>query len=124
MKHLSSHVLRFSFVALFVWFGVMQLIQPGDWIGYLPTWTDHIPVPGEMIVMLNGWFEVVAAAMLAAGVFPRAIAGFLAVHLFGIAVTAGGATGVRDLALGMMGVAIMFLPQESLSGLFKKAPTA
>lgn len=110
---LSSRViLRWSFAALFFWFGSQQLLQPADWIGFLPEFTGYFPIPAEMLVQLNGWLEVVCAFMLLIGVYTRWVAGFLALHLFGIALTAGGAIGVRDAVLGMMGVALAMSPAD------------
>ena len=63
-------------------------------------------MPAEMFVRLNGWFEVVAALALVIGVYVRPVAVLLALHLFGIAITAGGAIGVRDAVLAMVGIAL------------------
>ncbi len=98
----SAQVVRVSAVLLFLWFGFQQLVSPGDWVGFLPTWTGYFPVPGEMLVQLNGLMEVVLAALLALGAYTRVSAGLLGVHLFFIALSAGGAIGVRDAVLAFM----------------------
>jgi len=67
----------------------------------LPEWFGYIPIPGEIIVRLNGFVEVLLAIMLILGVYVRIIAAFLALHLFMIAASIGGATGVRDLVLAI-----------------------
>lgn len=104
---LSSRVLlRWSWSLLFLWFGTQQLLHPGDWIGFLPEWTGYFPVPAEMLIQLNGWSEVVLAVALALGCFTRIVSAVLALHLLGIAVTVQGATGVRDAALGMVGISL------------------
>lgn len=102
----SRIVLRWSWVALFFWFGSQQLINPSDWVGFLPEFTGYLPIPGEMLVQLNGLFEIVLAIALLLGVYTRVSATLLALHLLGIAVVAGGAIGVRDAALAMVGFAI------------------
>ncbi len=102
----SRVLLRWSWAALFAWFGAQQLLVPGDWIGFLPEWTGYLPIPGEMLIQLNGWLELCLALALALGCFTRAVATVLALHLFGIAFTAGGAIGVRDAALGVVGVVL------------------
>ncbi len=94
-------MLRLALVALYGWFGVMQLQDPSVWVGFLPEATGYLPIPGEMLVRLNGWFEVVAAATLLLGVYTRAVAFVLGAHLAGIAITAGGAIGVRDATLAI-----------------------
>lgn len=83
------------------WSAIQQIVDPGIWVGYLPTWTGYLPIPGEMFVMLNGWSELVLAALLAAGCFTRVISIVLGLHLPGIAWTAGGAVGVRDATLAV-----------------------
>jgi len=101
MERYAGLLLRLSFVALFVWFGVTQLVNPGMWVAYLPQFLGYLPIPGEMIVLMNGWFEIVAAFLLLTGVGVRWIAFILGVHLMGIAITAGGAVGVRDASISL-----------------------
>ena len=99
---------RWSLVGLFLWFGIQQLINPSSWISFLPVWTGYLPIPGEMLIRLNGWLEVCLAVALFFGCYTRFVSMVLGLHLFGIAVSAGGAIGVRDgvLALGTISVAL------------------
>lgn len=106
MNPFSLLALRITYVLLFSWFGSQQLLFPSDWVGFLPEWLGYLPIPGEMLVQLNGLVEVLGALLLGIGVYVRWIAGFLALHLFGIAMSAGGAIGVRDAGLAMIGVAL------------------
>ncbi len=106
MTSASRILLRWSWAALFIWFGTQQLLNPSDWVGFLPVWTGYLPVPGEMLIQLNGWLEVCFAVALLLGCFTRLVSALLAVHLFGIAVSAGGAIGVRDAALSAVGVSL------------------
>ncbi len=106
MSLVSRVILRWAWVALFWWFGIQQLMNPADWIGLLPEWTGYMPIPGEMLIQLNGWLEVCLAIALFLGCYTRFAAAVLALHLFGIAGTVGGATGVRDATLGAVGVAL------------------
>lgn len=99
-------LLRWSWVALFAWFGTQQLLNPSDWIGFLPAWTGYFPIPAEMLIQVNGWIEICLAAALFIGCFTRVVATLLAVHLLGIAVFVGNATGVRDAALSAVGFAL------------------
>ena len=102
----SRVLLRWSWALLFVWFGTQQLMHPAQWTAFLPLWTGYFPIPGEMLIQLNGWMEIVLAGCLLAGFYTRFASGILAIHLAGIAISVGGATGVRDLALAAAGVAI------------------
>ncbi len=108
----SKLVLRWSFALLFAWFGAQQLIDASSWVGFLPEFTGYLPIPGEMLVQLNGWLELCLAILLIAGYQTRLVSAFLALHLFGIAATVGGAIGVRDAALGCMGVALALQPVD------------
>ncbi|MCC7357131.1 DoxX family membrane protein [Candidatus Uhrbacteria bacterium] len=102
----SQVVLRWSFSFLFAWFGLQQMLHPADWVSFLPEWTGYMPIPGEMLVRLNGWVEFICCIALFIGCYTRVIAAFLAMHLIGIAVTTGGAIGVRDSVLATIGIAL------------------
>jgi len=108
----SIRILRYSFMILFLWFGYHQLMYPEMWTGFLPEWIGYFPIPAEMIIQLNGWFEVVAALFLGFGIFTRIIASLLAVHLFMVAVEVEGAIGMRDAVLAMIGVALATSPAD------------
>ena len=110
---LGQLVLRYSWTLLFVWFGFQQLTAAQAWTSYLPPWTGYFPVPGEMLVQLNGLLELCLAALLALGAYTRVVAGLLAVHLAMIAFSVGGAVGVRDAALAATGFALMFLKPDA-----------
>jgi len=95
-------LLRFGLVALFLWFGLSQLTNPGGWISWLPNWTQTLPIPGTTLVLLNGGFETVFGLVLAAGKWTRIVAGLLSLHLFFIAYEIGyNDIGVRDFCLAI-----------------------
>jgi uncharacterized membrane protein YphA (DoxX/SURF4 family) len=106
MNNLSVRILRYSFFVLFLWFGLQQITDPGTWISFLPNWTGYLPIPANMLIQINGWFEVVASVFLLTGVFTKFITAILSLHLLAIATEAGGAIGMRDLILAMMGLAL------------------
>lgn len=108
-------VLRYSWALLFFWFGFAQLTDAASWIIYLPEWTGYFPIPGEMLVQINGLLEICCAALLALGIHTRVIAGFLGIHLLGIAASVGGATGVRDAALGAVGITLALQTPDALT---------
>ena len=76
MSKISTIIILFAYCALFFWFGISQLINPGAWTSFLPEFVGYFPIPGEMLVRFNGWAEVVAAAMLLLGCYTRLVAGF------------------------------------------------
>lgn len=121
--HLAAKlVLRWSFALLFFWFGVQQLMNASDWVTFLPEFTGYLPIPGEMLVQLNGWLELCLAVLLLLGYQTRIAAGLLALHLFGIAASVGGAIGMRDAVLGSIGVALALPPADewTLDAYFQK----
>lgn len=113
MTHISMRILRFSWAVLFLWFGTQQLMDPAVWVGFLPAWTGFLPIPAETLIQLNGWFECIAAVFLLVGIWIKPVSLILAAHLFFVAVDVGGATGVRDAVLAMVGVALFFAPVDS-----------
>lgn len=108
-------VLRYSFALLFFWFGFAQLTDATNWVIYLPEWTGYFPIPGEMLVQINGLLEICCAVLIALGIYTRIIAAFLALHLFGIAASVGGAVGVRDAALAAVGVSLALQIPDALT---------
>jgi uncharacterized membrane protein YphA (DoxX/SURF4 family) len=106
MSQHSLKILRYSLAFLFFWFGTQQLMNPDVWVVFLPEWLGYIPIPAEMFVQLNGWMEVVGSVLLFFGVFTRAASFVLSLHLFFIALSVGGAVGVRDAVLAFAGFAL------------------
>lgn len=115
MPPLSHTLLKYSLIGVFAYFGLAQLISPGDWVGLLPEWTGYMPVPGEMLIRWNGWFEVIACLALLLNVFPRLMSILLGAHLFFIALTLSGPTRVRDLGLALATIALAFSFKPTLS---------
>lgn len=115
-------MVRYAFAVLFLWFGIQQLLQPDMWVSFLPTWTGYFPMPSSMLVQFNGWFEIVFGLLLTLGGFTRFVAAVLSLHLLGIAATAGGAIGMRDFVLSVLGGALVFSKPDAwtLDALFAK----
>lgn len=101
MQRYTWVIYRYVIVAMYVWFAVQQLVDPAAWIGYLPDWTGYLPVPGEMLVRMHGWTELMLAAFLCIGIYLRPVAAILAAHLLFIALDIGGAVGVRDAVIAV-----------------------
>ena len=101
-------IIRYTAVYLFLWFGIQQLVDPGAWLGFLPEWTGYFPVPGEMLVRLNGWFEIICAIALLGGFYTRVISLILGVHLVFIGLSLSGPTAIRDTALGLFVLSLAF----------------
>lgn len=99
-------VLRYGMAAVYLWFGINQLFNPANFIGYLPNFIPtSIAVP---FVYANGVFEIIAGCLLVAGKFTRVVAALLALHLAAITYELGyGDVAVRDFGLMVATAAIV-----------------
>ena len=98
----SPVVLRTGLVLLFLWFGLSQIMNPGDWVAWVPQWTESLGLSAATVVLLNGLFEVVLGVLLAIGFYTRIAALLLSLHLLFIAYEIGyNDIGVRDFALAV-----------------------
>lgn len=115
-------VLRIGIALVFVWFGTQQLINPSLWVGFVPEPFQDIFLPVETLVRLNGWAELVLALMLVLGFWLRIVGVLLFLHLFMIALEAGGAIGVRDFGLSIASLTIALMKPDdwSLDAFFEK----
>lgn len=123
MKNFSSILIRIAIAAVFIWFGIQQLIDPTSWLGFLPTWVNNIPISQTAFIYLNGWFELIFGTALLFGFYSRIAALLLGLHLLGITQSVGyGAIGVRDfgLALSALSIAAAGTSPFSLDMAFKK----
>ena len=109
----AATIIRLALAFLFLWFGIQQLVHASDWVAFLPAWTGYFPIPSEMLVRWNGWFEVVFGILLAIGFLTRFTAALLGLHLLGIALSVGGALGVRDGVLAIVTLALAFTPADA-----------
>ena len=113
LDYLVPVVLRLGLAAVFVWFGVSQLLDPGAWIGFVPAFIIHSPIKPETVINLNGWFEMAGAVLLVIGWWVRPVALILAIHLAFIAIETGGAIGVRDFGLTIACLALALASPDS-----------
>ncbi len=106
-------VLRLGLAAVVAWFGTSQLVHPSAWLNVIPDWATGFGMSKLTILTLNGWFEIIAASLLALGVLVRWVALVLSVHLFIIAASFGAsATGIRDFGLSFALLSIFFSGQD------------
>ena len=107
-------ILRLSMAGVYLYFGFSQLFDSVNWVSLVPTWAYNLlHVPPAMVVLGNGLFEVIAATLLALGVWVGPLAILLALHLFFIALTFGiSPIGVRDFGLTRATLSLFFLSRE------------
>lgn len=107
---IGLRVLRYGLVLVFLYFGISQLLAPGDWTGWLPVWTESLPLAPETLILMNGTFETVLALALLAGFWTRLAATLLGLHLAAITLEIGlTEIGVRDFGLTVATLALALL---------------
>ena len=58
-KEIIGYVLlRVSMALVFLYFGIVQLYNPANWVGYIPSFVEGIMTAGTAVV-LNGSLEVI-----------------------------------------------------------------
>jgi uncharacterized membrane protein YphA (DoxX/SURF4 family) len=101
--------LRIGIAFVIIWFGVQQFIEPAMWVGFIPNSILKIsPVGATTLVHLNGALEVVFGTSLMLGLFTRASALILALHMADITYVVGyNSIGVRDFGLMIAVIAVL-----------------
>lgn len=104
LKPYAPVAVRFGLGLVFLVFGIDQWIRPEHWFGYLPDWVGGSP---ELLIHLNGTFDLAIGIMLLLGLLTRIVAILATLHVFGIALTVGfNEVAVRDAGLGLAALAI------------------
>lgn len=117
-------VLRLGLAAVVAWFGASQIINPNSWVNVVPAWAMDISGMSKLtIIELNGWFEIITALLLSAGIYVRWVGLVLSAHLFVIAASFGtnSATGIRDFGLSFALLAVFFAGQDKYCFDYKEA---
>ncbi|HLD06443.1 MAG TPA: DoxX family membrane protein [Candidatus Nanoarchaeia archaeon] len=99
LREYAPIVTRIGLSAVFLWFGISQLADPGYFLGYVP---DALAAQGETLLLANGIFETVFGSLLLLGLFTRIAALLLGLHLLGIA----GGLGYNDIAVRDIGLTL------------------
>ena len=122
MPKYSPLLLRIAISLVFLWFGANQLINPENFIGYLPGFITTLD-SAKTAVILNGIFEAVFGLLLLLGIFTRPVALLLGLNLLAITFSLGyNEIAVRDfgLALACFAVALNGNDQWCLNNKLKK----
>lgn len=89
------------------WFGYHELLQPGEWTGYVPVIneTSNLAI---VAVLVHGWVLLVLAVALVAGIAPRVSAAIASAALLEIVISLS-VSGLSDTSMrdvGVLGLAI------------------
>lgn len=117
LKTYSPTVLRVGMAIIAIWFGAQELLNPQMWLGYIPDSIVSISgLNANILVHMNGAFELVFGIALLLGIKTRITALLLAIHMLDITYVVGyGALGVRDLGLAFGLVAVFMYGSSPLS---------
>lgn len=107
-------ITRLGLTFVVIWFGVSQIQNSAGWVDMVPDWAVNLTsLPPLILVIINGWLELIAGLILACGFFIGPVALFLSAHIFIIALSIGfNSVAVRDfgLAAALFGLGLTYLP--------------
>lgn len=103
-------LLRYTFIAVFTYFSLMQFIEPSMWTSFVPSWATASGLSAGTLVTLNAILEILGVVFLIFNTWTKWVCIILALHLLGIAASIGwNPIGVRDIGLGLSVLASVFL---------------
>lgn len=106
-KQYAPSIVRIGISIVFLWFGLNQIFSGDDFLGYLPTFVNSLPLQPLTFILLNGIFEVVFGLLLIVGLLTRISALLLGLHLLGIIFSLGyNEIAVRDFGLMIATVSV------------------
>ncbi len=107
---------RIGLALVFLYFGVSQLLNPAQFVGWLPAEASIVPLQPTTLIILNGGVEVLFGVLLLLGLFTRVSALILGLHLFAITLSIGYTEiGVRDFGLSIATLAFALFQNSSFS---------
>ena len=112
-KTFAPAILRYGLGLVYLWFGISQLVNPGNFIGYLPGFLFNSGYAGTFVI-INGVFEIIAGTLHILGIFTRIVAALLALHLIAITFDLGyGEVAVRDFGLAVATIVVFLWGVDS-----------
>ena len=101
-KEIGKPILRISLSLVFLYFGISQIISPGNWAGFIPSFLSNWIFSANNLVVFNGILEITLGLFLIMGLYTKFSSFVLSIHLFFIALSMGfSPLGVRDLGLSL-----------------------
>lgn len=106
----SSLSLRIGLGILLLLFGMDELRNPENWLGFIPPWLSNLlPFSASTFLKINASVEIIFGALLLLGMFTRIVAFLAALHMLGIVVSVGyNDIGIRDFAIFCAALALFF----------------
>ncbi len=103
-------LLRIAVAFPLIWAGVRQIMNPFDWIGFVPPWLSVI-IPSEIFLTVHSIFNLVIGVGLLVGFWRIVFSGLAFVSLASIVIFYGGGVflGIDDVTFRDVGLAIVAL---------------
>ncbi|MCA9487965.1 MAG: DoxX family protein [Nanoarchaeota archaeon] len=96
----STQILRYTLGAVFLYFGLRQIINPDMWTGFVPNFLTGATITANNWVIMNGILEITLSIFLILGLYTRFASLILSLHLLLIALPMiEDPSGVRDFGL-------------------------
>jgi putative oxidoreductase len=83
LRRRGPDVMRWTLGIVFVWFGVLKVLNVTPVAGLVADTLAFVPIPSAVVVPALGAFEVVAGVLLVAGLLLRPVLAMLTGHLVG-----------------------------------------
>lgn len=102
-------IARVALSLVLLWFGLNQIFNTSAWFAWLPSWTNSLPVSPAVLILFNGFLEVVLGVLLILGLFTRIVSLVAAIHLLTIVFSLGyNDVAVRDSGLMLVALSVFF----------------
>lgn len=102
-------IARVALSLVLLWFGLNQIFNTPAWFSWLPSWASSLPVSPVLLILFNGFLEVVLGVLLLLGLFTSIAALVAAIHLLSIVLSLGyNDIAVRDSGLMLVALSVFF----------------
>ena len=104
----SNILLRIGLSIVFLWFGISQVLNPSDWVIYMPSWLSFDQVSSSSVIFFNGVLKIIFGGFLLIGFFTRTSAAILVLNLLVVLFSIGyNEIAVRDFGLFIATICIL-----------------
>lgn len=107
-------ILRLGLGIVFLYFGINQLLNPSEWIIFLPDFLSNFKF-ATYFIYLNGVFDILLGLFFLFGFLLKIVSVLAFFHLLGIIFFSLGinsSIGIRDLGLAFSALSLFFLDKE------------
>lgn len=113
MRKIPLHILRVGLALTFLWIGVLIIMDPVMWGGYISSWAARLmPFSVETMMLSTGVLDIMVGTLLALGVVIPLAACIGALHI-AVVLLVSGITDITVRDIGLL-AALLALAIESL----------